>query len=429
MSTNRRSNRRFGSRSGAIAVLVAACMVMLLSFVAIAVDGGGLLEERRHAQTTADMAALAAAERLFTNYPTDRGFDPAGSAASAAKAIAAENGYTNDGTSSIVSVRTSPQTYSDGPNKGKVLPPGYAEVAVQYNKQRFFSRILGSNSIPITARTVARGQWAPAFVGIHVLDLHKPSALRATGGGSGSVAGGASVIVNSDAPDAAVTTGGSTLQASKFAITGGASGGGFIGEVYTGTPPQPDPLRNIPQPSAADYSVQSNGPKQYANGNHTISPGIYNGGITITGKANVTMEPGVYYMKGGGFTMTGQGNLVANGVIIYNDPKLSSDSINISGSNGGSVTMTPPTSGVYKGLTLFQNRSATQTMTVSGNGNFHMAGTFYAANALLTVTGNGAGQIGSQYVSRLLDINGGGGLGIDYDPNQVAPRRVLGLVE
>jgi hypothetical protein len=141
------------------------------------------------------------------------------------------------------------------------------------------------------------------------------------------------------------------------------------------------------------------------------------------------MEPGVYYMKGGGFTMTGQGNLVANGVIIYNDPKLSSDSINISGSNGGSVTMTPPTSGVYKGLTLFQNRSATQTMTVSGNGNFHMAGTFYAANALLTVTGNGAGQIGSQYVSRLLDINGGGGLGIDYDPNQVAPRRVLGLVE
>jgi Flp pilus assembly protein TadG len=429
MSTSRRSKRRLGSRQGAVAVLVAVCMVMLLSFVAIAVDGGSLLDQRRHAQSTADAAALAAAESLFKNYLTNYGLDPSGAAATAAKSIAAANGYSNDGTSSVVSVRTSPQTYAGGPNQGKVLPPGYVEVAVQYNQQRFFSKILGTGSIPIPARAVARGRWAPAFVGIHVLDLHEPSALRATGGANGSVAGGASVIVNSDASDAAVTTGGSTLKASRFDVTGGTSGGGFIGEVQTGTPPQPDPLRNIPQPIASDYSEQSNGPKHYSNGNRTISPGVYNGGIAITGQANVTMEPGVYYMKGGGFSMTGQGNLLAHGVIIYNDPKQSSDVISISGSNGGSVTMTPPTSGVYKGLTLFQNRSATQDMNVSGNGSFHMTGTFYAANALMNVTGNGAGQIGSQYVSRLLDINGGGGLGIDYDPDQVVPRRILGLVE
>ena len=141
------------------------------------------------------------------------------------------------------------------------------------------------------------------------------------------------------------------------------------------------------------------------------------------------MLPGIYYMDGGGFSMTGQGNLFAEGVMIYSDPKTSSDAISISGSNGGSVTMTPPTSGTYKGLTLFQNRAAEQVMSISGNGNFHVTGTFYAANALMNVTGNGAGEIGSQYVSRLLDINGGGGLGIDYNPDQVIPRRVLGLVE
>ena len=45
-------------------------------------------------------------------------------------------------------------------------------------------------------------------------------------GGSGGVTGGATVIVNSDASDAAVTTGGSTVSASDFAITGGISGGG-----------------------------------------------------------------------------------------------------------------------------------------------------------------------------------------------------------
>jgi len=47
----------------------------------------------------------------------------------------------------------------------------------------------------------------------------------------------------------------------------------------------------------------------------------------------------------------------------------------------------------------------------------------------MNITGNGAGQIGSQYISRLLDINGGGALAIDYNPEQVIPRRILGLVE
>ena len=423
------------SRRGATVVLVAVCLTVILAFVAIAIDGGGLLEQRRQAQATADAAALAAAEDLFWNYPQNKGLDVGGTAVSRALAIAAANGYSNSPSNSpsesnsVVMVRVSPQTYTGGPHEGTILPKGYAEVTVQYNQPRYFSAVLGTGTIPVKARAVGRGKWEPSFVGIHVLDLHASSALRATGGGSGGVSGGATVIVNSDASDAAVTTGGSTISASTFAITGGISGGGFIGQVNLGTQPQPDPLRNIPEPSQSNYSEQANGPKHFSNGNKTIEPGVYHGGISITGQANVTMLPGVYYMDGGGFSMTGQGNLLANGVMIYNAPKGPSDVINISGSNGGSVTMTPPTSGLYKGLTLFQERSATQDLSVSGNGGFFVTGTFYAAGALMNITGNGAGQIGSQYISNLLDINGAGALAIDYDVNQVIPRRILGLVE
>jgi Flp pilus assembly protein TadG len=427
MSTIRSQRRPF--RRGAIVVLVACCLSVILAFVAISIDGGSLLEQRRQAQATADAAALAAAEDLFRKYPQNNGLDADGTAVSRALAIAATNGFSNDGTVSIVTVRVANQTYASGPRAGTVIPKGYAEVTVQYNQPRYFSAVIGTGTIPVTARAVGRGKWEPAFIGIHVLDLHASGALRATGGGSGNVTGGASVIVNSDASDAAVTTGGSTLSATDFAITGGTSGGGFIGTVTLGTEPQPDPLRHIPEPTPASLPSQSSGPKHFSNGNRTISPGIYRGGISITGQANVTMEPGIYYMDGGGFSMTGQGNLTANGVMIFNAPNQSSDSINISGSNGGSVTMTPPTSGIYKGLTLFQERSATQNMAISGNGSFFVTGTFYAAGALMNVTGNGAGQIGSQYISNLLDINGGGGLGIDYVPERVIPRRVLGLVE
>jgi Flp pilus assembly protein TadG len=426
---SRSTTSRKLSRRGAIVVLVAACLTLLLACAAISLDGGGLLEQRRKAQATADAAAMAAAEDLFRNFPTNDGLDLSGTASSQALSIASANGFSNDGTSSVVTVRSSPQTYLGGPNKGTSLPAGYVEVTVQRNQSRYFSAIIGSGTIPISARAVARGKWEPAFIGIHVLDLHEPSALRATGGGSGVVSGGAAVIVNSDDPEAAVTTGGSTLTAASFSIVGGTSGGGFIGDVHTGEDPQPDPLRNLAEPKMSDYNDQSSGPKHYSNGNRIISPGVYHGGITITGQANVTMLPGVYYMDGGGFSFMGQGNLVANGVMIYNAPKSSSDNINLSGSNNGSVTMTPPTSGLYKGLTLFQERTATNSMGISGNGGFYVTGTFYTAGSLMNVTGNGAAQIGSQYISRLLDINGAGALGIDYNPDQVIPRRVLSLVE
>ena len=129
----------------------------------------------RQTQSTADAAALAAAEDLFVNYPQNKGVD-SGTAVARATAIAATNGFTNDGTKSIVTVRVNPQTYLDGPNKGTTVPKGYVEVTVQYNQPRYFSAVIGSGAIPVSARAVARGKWEPAFVGIHVLDLHQKGA-------------------------------------------------------------------------------------------------------------------------------------------------------------------------------------------------------------------------------------------------------------
>jgi Flp pilus assembly protein TadG len=429
MSARRHSTVRRRSRRGVIVVLVAVCLAVILAFVAIAIDGGGLLEERRQAQATADAAALAAAEDLFRNYPRNKGLDVDRTAAGWAKSIAAANGYTNDGTNSVVSVRTSPETYAGGPNAGQVLPKGYVEVTVQYNQKRYFSAILGTGTIAITGRAVARGKWEPAYVGIHVLDLHQSASLTATGESFVTVTG-ASVIVNSDASDAATSTGG-TLTASPFNITGGTSvsggKGGFHGEVNYGTEPQPDPLRFIPEPDINGYSVQSHGPVHLSNGRRNLSPGTFRGGISVSGQGSLTMAPGVYYMDGGGFSFTGQGDLLAQGVMIYNAPTGPSHKVDISGT--GSIVMSPPTSGIYQGLTLFQDRESPNELSVSGGGYMDISGTFYAANAQMTVSGGGDSKVGSQYISRFLKIAGNGGLRIDYDPTQAIPRRILGLVE
>jgi hypothetical protein len=113
--------------------------------------------------------------------------------------------------------------------------------------------------------------------------------------------------------------------------------------------------------------------------------------------------------------------------MIYNAPTGPSHNVNISGT--GSVRMSPPTSGLYKGLTVFQDRAAENQLSISGGGNMQITGTFYAANALMKVSGGGDSKIGSQYISRYLDITGNGGMFIDYNPEHAIPRRVLQLIE
>ena len=421
------SRRR--SRKGVVIVLVAMAMVALVTFVAICVDGGGLLDRRRHAQAAADAAALAAAESLFKNYPTDRGLDPNGTASQAALQIAALNGFQNDGTESNVTIRTAPQTYLGGPNAGKDLPLGAAEVIVQYNQRRYFSAVIGTGTIPVQARAVARGKWEAADVAIHVLDLHEPASLTSTGESFVTVSG-AKIIVNSDASSAATTTGG-TITAPTMDITGGTSvsgsKGGFNADINYGVPPAPDPLRNIPEPSQQNYPLKSNGPIHIANGTRILQPGRYQGGISVSGQGSLRMEPGIYIMEGGGFSFSGQGDLNAEGVMIFNSPKRSSDVVSITGT--GSVIMSPPVSTLYKGLTLFQARFSENTMTVSGGGYMNITGTFYTANGKLAVGGGGASRVGSQYISRFLEIVGGGGLLIDYTKEEAIPRRVYGLIE
>src|SRR5215468_6237016 len=126
-------------------------------------------------------------------------------------------------------------------------------------------------------------------------------------------------------------------------------------------------------------------------------------------------------MDGGGFSFSGQGSLYGPGVMIYNAPK-NGNSGGISVTGQGSMILTPPTSGIYQGLTFFQDRTSTVTGNVQGAGGAtSITGTFYFAGAQLNVSGNGGvANIGSQYISRDLALSGNGGINIQWTPYTVA---------
>src|SRR5262245_26966471 len=114
-----RRNRE--KRRGIVAVLVAVSLVMLVGIVAVAIDGGLVFDNSRRVYAAADAAALAAAEDLFLRWQTGKGVDTGGTAKAAALAVAAANGFANDGTTNTVTVNIPP---ASGPKTGKA---GYAE--------------------------------------------------------------------------------------------------------------------------------------------------------------------------------------------------------------------------------------------------------------------------------------------------------------
>ena len=425
-------------RRGIVAVLLALVITGLLGVAAIALDGGLVQDNRRQVQAAADTAALAAGGQMFANYPAivNSNYttaDPGGAAAAAAQAAATANGYPNNGSTSTVKIYIPPQS---GPFSGQI---GYAEIIITYYQPRYFSAIWGSVKIPITARAVARGRWAGSGDGIIVLDTVAQDAFNAGGTGALNVTGGAKVIVDSNNASAARDTGGGSATASQFNITGGANGA-FNGTVVTGTPPIPDPLAYLPPPPEPPPGTMTKKNIPGGGTNYFLTPGSYNNLPNFTNGDTVTFQQasaggsGIYYFNGG-FTSNGA-NLImdsttSGGLMIYNNANNGSNSqgISIAGNANGTVILSALTSGPYAGILFWQNRTDGQTMSVTGNGVFSLTGTFYLANAQLSVTGGGNATIGSQYISRTLYLGGGGNTLINYTDRGTGQIRVVTLVE
>jgi hypothetical protein len=114
--------------------------------------------------------------------------------------------------------------------------------------------------------------------------------------------------------------------------------------------------------------------------------------------------------------------------MIYNAPLTATDGISLSGK--GNVTLSPPTSGLYTGLTLFQDRTSSAAASITGDSGFNVTGSLYFAGALLTVTGNSdVALLGSQLICRDLTIGGTANLTLTWDSKTVARKRSIQLVE
>jgi len=417
-------------------------MSALFAVMALALDGGMMLTERRHAQGTADAAALAAGADLFKNYLKNKGVDTGGTAAGRATAIAKANGYGNDATSAHAA-DTSTVTVSIPPVSGSFVgKAGYAEVVVQYNQRRHFSSMWGSNAIPISARAVARGQWVPGTNGFLVL-APSGTSVTMTGNANVNVQNG-TFVVNSTGPNA--YNGGKVKSvASEFDFLASQTNsglganpsqyvsgpGGASPTIAYNQPQVTDPLAFLPQPSSSGMTVRSSSALNITggSGSTTLSPGLYTGGISVTGNStNVTLNPGVYYLNGP-FTWNSGGTLDGtSGVLIYVVPGGATDGIKIT---NGTIDLKPMTTGIYQGISLYQDRTSTSQVTLTGGSAWDLEGTIYAAGAPVKLDGGASGTDtrGSQYIVNTVTLTGSATVDVNAGSAKAGQTRLFQLVE
>lgn len=345
-------------RKGAVAVMVAIMLTMLLGLMGLVLDTGLLMATHRQTHNAADAAALAAAmDKLRGKSNAD--------AAVTAGTFAANHGAT-------VEACNIPPT--SGPYAGI---PNFVEVYATAPSTTLFMQLLGTNpNQQVRARAVAGFEAVSAGEGVAVLDPDARPGLGASGNGSLRVNG--RVVVNSegggvDENGVSVDNGntgyaarpGKGIWAQSVDVVGGVeSPGNFaMPEMWPnlGGPspvrakqlPEPDPLIELPIPTVAlgvdptnrtptgndtGVSVTNNGnqnlfaPNRVATdgemigsyaasaGEVILHPGLYNS-IDITG-GKVYFVPGIYVMKAkknnqSAIKITG-GTIYGKGILIYN---------------------------------------------------------------------------------------------------------------
>jgi hypothetical protein len=211
---------------------------------------------------------------------------------------------------------------------------------------------------------------------------------------------------------------------------GGASynGGTITPTPTTGTTAVADPLANLPAPAFSGCNYSS---INVSGGNNTLNPGVYCGGISITGQANVTFNPGTYILNGGGFSSTSNNTVLSGtGVTFYNTSAgYTFAPISITG--GTSLNLTAPTEGDYQGILFFQDHTINTggSSSITGGTNSNLSGTIYMPTGDLSFSGNSTASLTLAFVVRKLTVTGTSQLQRDAIGDLTAVKTTASLVQ
>lgn len=360
---NRRDER------GAVAIVFALLVTVLVVMVALVVDLGYAQDTRRVSQNAADSSALAGANALYPTGACQSG----GPKPCIADAVAQVKSYAQTNfdvsTSDWSSCTATPPAGYDTSASGtsciafdSISGPQKVWVRIPTrNVSTSFAGILGRQSIAV-------GSTAEAQLGTDVkctlCFLGSVDAENA----DFDVFGGA-IAVNGN-----VNAGPNSYWSSASnGVVGSVSGGIFT--------PAPTPIAAFSDPLASLVLPLSDPTLTVKTDPCTEGPGIYNTNISLGNNVVCTLQPGLYVVNS--TWLIGNNTVVkGTGVTIY---VPSPGYLNF---KNGSTDIVAPTGGPFKDLGIIYARDNTNPLSIQGNGTTGVTGTVYAPSSKLDFNGN-----------------------------------------
>lgn len=413
---------------------------MLFGVMGLAVDLGWGYYRKQVAQTASDAAAMAAAVTAYN--AVGNGIITCGSnnvacyaTATACPAVinspannvqngcmyAKANGFTNAGNQTVTMTSSALGSAPD-PTVFSILYR--VTTTVTETNPQLFSALGGHPYGQVATQSTAQVVQPPLPGCIYALNQTAASAISVSGSNSSISTPNCGIDINSSSSTALVVSGNASVTAAFEKIVGGfqLQGQSTVSPTpLTGASHFPDPLGNLPAPSITpsctgnNYSMSNGPPNAPA---VILNPGTYCGGINIGGAANVTFNPGVYVLYGGGMTLNSSNMVVAgSGVTFFNTdghgvaglPTSNFAPITISGQPN--VTLSAPTTGTYSGVLFYKDRtvsSANNTDTINGQTQPKLTGTIYLPGDKLLLTGGvSTGQNQPSIIADTIQVNGG----------------------
>ncbi len=430
MEENRKIERKRGEE-GQVIVFLALVLVGLMGFAALALDGGMLFSDRRHAQNAADSASLAGASAAayymrshavnYNAFICGTGGTVFTEATAEMEAInrAASNDYVIDADISdghgvdVVCNITDMVSYEDK----------HIDIITKITRdtQSNFAHLVYDGPLRNEVEAVARVYPPmPLAFGKAIIALNKA-------GCSGNKYG----VIFSGSSNTTVTGGGVwsngclTGNGSSFNVTVNDGGVGFAG-ASTGTLTNivPSPLY-IPS-TLPDFSTVVGEPDCSGLSNRTvpnsgpatIQPGIYDK-IKWTG-GDLTLNPGLYCITGSkGIQITG-GSVSGDGVTIFITNAGISISGNVSPVDLRAPEESPDPSPAIPGILIFMAHGNTDTISMTGNSTSFYLGTVYAPDGDLYFSGSSGTEptFNTQLIGNNVEVSGGATIDINFNDEE-----------
>ena len=294
-----------------------------------------------------------------------------------------------------------------------------------------FSSLFMTAAPTIIANSTAAGIPSGEYCVVALEDLGSKSGI--TIGGSANIDMDCGMISNSPATNSALANGNaSRVKATVIAAVGGvqASNSWTVGQYNPYSPPIVDPYASVPVPTPSGCTAfpTTNNLDFTTNAAHASGKTVcYNSDMRIQG--NVVLGSATYILDAASIKMSSTGaSLSCNGctiILTSSTAATNPSSIGTMSVSGGQLNLTPPATGTYKGIALYQDRRALDSAgsnIINGNSGLIIQGVLYFPSQQLTYNGDGTtSALCTQFVTRRIIFSGNNTTSNKYEKGSNCP--------